>query len=60
MDEVVKQVYLQLFRVYNRYVNSILDLIDGMMFVWNKYFYNGGWVGWKFGLRWYDIKRYFI
>lgn len=60
MDEVVKQVYLQLFRVYNIYVNSILDFIDGMMIIWNKYFYNGGWVEWKFGLRWYDIKRYFI
>ncbi|XP_034325256.2 achacin [Magallana gigas] len=57
-DEVVKQAHLQLSRVYNRHVNSIPDPIDGMMFVWNKYPYNGGWVGWKPGSRWYDIKRY--
>ncbi|XP_065945175.1 achacin-like [Magallana gigas] len=57
-DEVVKQAHLQLSRVYNRHVNSIPAPIDGMMFIWNKYPYNGGWVVWKPGSRWYDIKRY--
>lgn len=57
-DEVVKQVHLQLSKVYNRHVQTIPPPIDGMMFVWDKYPYNGGWVEWKPGSRWYDIKRY--
>ncbi|XP_078341071.1 aplysianin-A-like isoform X1 [Crassostrea virginica] len=57
-DEVVKQAHRQLSSVYNIPVKTIPYPVDGMMFVWNRYPYNGGWVEWMPGSKRYDIKRY--
>ena len=55
-DQVVKEVHRQLSLVYN--IKTIPYPVDGMMFVWNRYPYNGGWVEWMPGSKRYDIKRY--
>ena len=57
-NEVVAEAHRQLSLVYNIPLKLIPYPVDGMMFVWNRYPYNGGWVQWKPGTRWYDIKRY--
>lgn len=57
-DGVVKHVHLHLSKVYNRHVKTFPCPIDGMTFIWKKYPYNGGWVKWKPGSKWYNIKRY--
>ncbi|XP_048735732.1 achacin-like [Ostrea edulis] len=57
-DEVVRHAHFQLSKVYGIDYKNIPNPVDGMMFVWDKYPFNGGWAHWKPGSRWYDIKHY--
>ncbi|XP_062574446.1 achacin-like [Saccostrea cucullata] len=57
-DEVVRHAHSQISKVYKIDRRHLPAPVDGMMFAWDKYPYNGGWVSWKPGSRWYDIKNY--
>ncbi|XP_062574454.1 aplysianin-A-like [Saccostrea cucullata] len=57
-DEVVRHAHSQISRVYKTDCRHLPAPVDGMMFAWDKYPYSGGWVSWKPGSRWYDIKNY--
>ncbi|XP_062576935.1 aplysianin-A-like [Saccostrea cucullata] len=57
-DEVIRHAHDQISKVYKIDYRNIPAPVDGMMHVWNKYPFNGGWVTWKPGSRWYDIKNY--
>ncbi|XP_061185871.1 aplysianin-A-like [Saccostrea echinata] len=57
-DEVIRHAHIQMSKVYKINFKHIPAPVDAMMFVWDKYPYNGAWVSWKPGSRWYDIKNY--
>ncbi|XP_061185636.1 achacin-like [Saccostrea echinata] len=56
-DEVLRHVHSQISNVYKIDYGCIPVPVDGMMFVWDKYPFNGGWVSWKPGSKSY-IKNY--
>ncbi|XP_062574438.1 achacin-like [Saccostrea cucullata] len=57
-DEVIRHAHSQISKVYKIDPRHLPAPVDGMMFVWDRYPYNGGWISWKPGSRWYDIKNY--
>ncbi|XP_062576934.1 aplysianin-A-like [Saccostrea cucullata] len=57
-DEVIRHAHDQISKVYKIGYRNIPAPVDGMMHVWNKYPFNGGWVTWRPRSRWYDIKNY--
>ncbi|XP_061186161.1 achacin-like isoform X1 [Saccostrea echinata] len=57
-DEVIRHAHSQISKVYKIDSRYLPTPVDGMMFVWDKYPFHGGWVSWKPGSRWYDIKNY--
>ncbi|KAJ8297939.1 hypothetical protein KUTeg_024470 [Tegillarca granosa] len=55
-DEVIKHVHLSLAELYKVDIRKIPNPIDGAMFIYNSYPFNGGWYTWTPGYKIEEVR----